>query len=392
MGGGVGVPRAVGGTVVLHYALGMRKRSVSWKRGSHYRVLTYRVSEMRVQISAESQESSLSAKLVLLLVLLAIFFPGGDNQEASQGPTSFHVIQISSFVNSTWTQNHCSGWLDDVQVFGWDSDTGTAIFLKPWAKGNFSDEAIQMVEEIFRSYFSVFTSEVQDHVSEFKLKYPFEIQGLAGCELHAGENIMSFLRGSLKGMDFISLNSAWPSPKGDLRAQKFCTFITKYKGICETVEKLLLETCPQYLLSVLEAGKADLQRQVKPEAWLSSGPSPGPDRLLLVCHVSGFYPKHIWVMWMQGNQKQLGTQRGDILPNADGTWYLRATLDVAAEDTAGLACRVKHSSLGGQDLVLHWGHPLSVGLVILAIVVPCALIFLGLALWFWRRRSYQDIQ
>uniref|UniRef100_A0A8C6A7V8 T-cell surface glycoprotein CD1b-like n=1 Tax=Marmota marmota marmota TaxID=9994 RepID=A0A8C6A7V8_MARMA len=172
--------------------------------------------------------------------------------KASQGPTSFHAIQISSFVNSTWSQNQASGWLEDLQIHGWDSEAGTAIFLKPWAK-------------------------------------------------------------------------------------------------------------------------------VKPEAWLSSGPSPGPDRMLLVCHVSGFYPKHMWVMWMRGEQEQEGTQRSDFLPNADGTWYLQATLDVASGDTAGLACRVKHSSLGGQDLILHWGHPLSIGLVILAIIVSCALIFLGLA-------------
>ncbi|XP_017724411.1 PREDICTED: T-cell surface glycoprotein CD1e, membrane-associated isoform X10 [Rhinopithecus bieti] len=39
---------------------------------------------------------------------------------------------------------------------------------------------------------------------------------------------------------------------------------------------------------------------VKPEAWLSRGPSPGPGRLQLVCHVSGFYPKPMWVMWMRG--------------------------------------------------------------------------------------------
>ncbi|RWS18842.1 antigen-presenting glycoprotein CD1d-like protein, partial [Leptotrombidium deliense] len=95
---------------------------------------------------------------------------------------------------------------------------------------------------------------------------------------------------------------------------------------------------------------------MKPEAWLSSGHSPGPGRLLLVCHVSGFYPKPLWVMWMRGEQEQQGTQRGDFLPNADGTWYLRATLDVAAGEAAGLACRVKHSSLGGQDLVLYWGE------------------------------------
>uniref|UniRef100_A0A8D2KFE1 Ig-like domain-containing protein n=1 Tax=Urocitellus parryii TaxID=9999 RepID=A0A8D2KFE1_UROPR len=167
---------------------------------------------------------------------------------ASQEPISFHLIQISSFVNSTWIQYHGSGWVDDLQIHGWNSVADTAIFLKPWSK-------------------------------------------------------------------------------------------------------------------------------VKPEAWLSSGPSPGPGRLLLVCHVSGFYPKPVWVMWMRGDQEQQGTQRGDFLPNGDGTWHLRATLDVAAGEAAGLACRVKHSSLGGQDLVLYWG-----------VMVLCLVIALGLALWFWRHR------
>ena len=91
---------------------------------------------------------------------------------------------------------------------------------------------------------------------------------------------------------------------------------------------------------------------VTPEAWLSSGPTPGPGHLLLVCHVSGFYPKPARVMWMKGEQEQPGTHQGDILPNADGTWYLRVTLDVVAGETANLNCRVKHSSLGGQDILL----------------------------------------
>lgn len=45
-----------------------------------------------------------------------------------QGPTSFHLKQISTFVNSTWAQNLGSGWLDDLQIHGWESDSGTAIF------------------------------------------------------------------------------------------------------------------------------------------------------------------------------------------------------------------------------------------------------------------------
>lgn len=93
----------------------------------------------------------------------------------------------------------------------------------------------------------------------------------------------------------------------------------------------------------------------KPVAWLSRGPNPVPGHLQLVCHVSGFYPKPVWVMWMRGDQEQQGTRRSDILPNADETWYLQATLDVEAGEAAGLACRVKHSSLEGQDILLYWG-------------------------------------
>ena len=95
---------------------------------------------------------------------------------------------------------------------------------------------------------------------------------------------------------------------------------------------------------------------MKPEAWLSSNTTPGPGHLLLVCHVSGFYPKPVWVMWMRGEQEQPGTQRGNIILNADWTWYLRVTLNVAAGEAAGLSCRVKHSSLGDQDIILYWGE------------------------------------
>ena len=77
---------------------------------------------------------------------------------------------------------------------------------------------------------------------------------------------------------------------------------------------------------------------------------------MLVCHASGFYPKPIWVMWMRGEQEQQGTQRSDVLPNADGTWYLQVSLDVEASEASGLSCRVRHSSLGGQDIILYWGE------------------------------------
>ena len=59
---------------------------------------------------------------------------------------------------------------------------------------------------------------------------------------------------------------------------------------------------------------------------------------------------------MRGKQEQPGTQQGDIMPNADWTWYLRVTLNVAAGEAAGLNCRVKHSSLGDQNIILNLGE------------------------------------
>ncbi|XP_010612533.1 T-cell surface glycoprotein CD1b-like [Fukomys damarensis] len=331
--------------------------------------------------------------LLLPLASLAVLLPVGDTQDGFQGPTTFHVIQIVSFANRTWVQNRASGWLGDLQLQTWDSDSGAIIFLKPWSKGNFSDEELSGLQDLFRVYIFGFIAEVHKLASEFQLEYPFEIQGITGCELHSGGAFASFLKGALGGLDFLSIQnySCWPAPEGGTRAQMFCIFISQYKAIRQIVETLLVKVCPQYLLSILEEGKADLQKQVKPEAWLSSGPSPGPGRLQLVCHVSGFHPKPVWVTWMRGEQEQKDTQRGDVLPNADETWYLRVTLDVAAGEAAGLSCRVQHSSLGGQDIVLHWGHPTSVGWIILAVILSCLMLSLCFALWFLRHWSYENI-
>ena len=89
------------------------------------------------------------------------------------------------------------------------------------------------------------------------------IQVIAGCELHSGEAIGSSLRGALGGLDFVRIqnDSCVPAPDSSSRGQKFCALMTQYQGTSNIIERLLSETCPRYLLGVLDAGKAELQKQ-----------------------------------------------------------------------------------------------------------------------------------
>uniref|UniRef100_F6UJC1 CD1a molecule n=1 Tax=Macaca mulatta TaxID=9544 RepID=F6UJC1_MACMU len=323
--------------------------------------------------------------LFLLLPLLAVL-PGGGNADGLKEPVSFHVIRIASFSNHSWKRNLISGYLGDLQTHTSDRNCSTIIFLWPWSRGNFSNEEWKELEMLFHIRCVRFLEGMHRYSRELQFEYPFEIQVTGGCELHSGKFSGSFLRLAYQGSDFMSFqNNSWlPSPVAGNMAKRLCKVINRNQHQNDIIHSLLSDTCPRLILGLLDAGKAHLQRQVKPEAWLSRGLSPGPGRLQLVCHVSGFYPKPVWVMWMRGEQEQQGTQRGDILPNADGTWYLRATLEVAAGEAADLSCRVKHSSLEGQDIILYWEHHSSMGLIILAVIVPL-LLLIGLALWFRKR-------
>ncbi|XP_035878940.1 LOW QUALITY PROTEIN: T-cell surface glycoprotein CD1a-like [Phyllostomus discolor] len=320
--------------------------------------------------------------LFLQISLLVVLLGGGDSEDAFPDQI-LRAIGTLSLHNHSWTHSWGSGWLGELQIKRWKSNSGGFVSLRPWSNGNFSNKEMKEIEVFVQRSHNEFLHLLHNHASEWMLEYPFEVQCIVGCELHSGESQASLLGICLSGSGLLSFqNNTWvPSPEGGTRAQQVCRLFNQYTFTNQVILRNLRDTCPRYLLSALDAGKADLQRQVKPEAWLSTHPNPGPDHLLLVCHVSGFYPKPISVMWMQGEQAQQGSQLSDILPNADGTWYLRVFLDVEATETSGLSCQVTHSSLEDQDIILYLDRPNSKGWIILAVMLPLLLLLTGLACW-----------
>ncbi|XP_028366343.2 T-cell surface glycoprotein CD1a-like [Phyllostomus discolor] len=327
--------------------------------------------------------------LFLQISLLAVLLRGGDSEDAFQDQI-FRIIETLSLHNRSWTHSWGSAWLGELQIKRWKSNSGGFVSLRPWSNGNFSNKEMKQIEVLLQTLHYEFLHLLHKHASEWMLEYPFEVQKTLGCELHSGEVKLPFWQLAYRGSDLLSFqNNTWvPSPEGGTRAQQMCRLLNQRPVVNKIIEWRTTKTCPRYLLGLLHSGKADLQRQVKPEAWLSTGPNPGPNHLLLVCHVSGFYPKPISVMWMRGEQAQQGSQLSDILPNADGTWYLQVFLDVEATETSGLSCRVTHSSLEGQDIILYLDRPNSKALIILAVMLPLLLLLTGLAFWLKKRWTH----
>ncbi|XP_015979691.2 T-cell surface glycoprotein CD1e, membrane-associated isoform X2 [Rousettus aegyptiacus] len=336
--------------------------------------------------------------LLLTLLFKELLFHGASTVDlqvlrphhlTTEETLTFHLIQISSFANKSWAHTQGSGWLGELQTHRWNGVLGTIQFLWPWSRGNFSKEELKNIQALLQLYLHGFPRAVQAFASQFQFEYPFELQISFGCRMHAGKASGSFLNGAYQGSDFLSFqgNSWKPSSGAGSQAQNVCNVLNHYRVIKEIVQILLSDTCPRFLSDLLEAGKVELERQEKPEAWVSKSHSSEPGHVLLVCHVSGFHPKPVWVMWMQGEQEQQGTQQGDIMPNADGTWYLRVTLDVAAGEVAGLACRVKHSSLGGHDIIIHLdGYSILLILICLTVIVSGVMLVV-VGSWSKKQRS-----
>ncbi|KAF5920111.1 hypothetical protein HPG69_006381, partial [Diceros bicornis minor] len=245
----------------------------------------------------EKEITSANEMLSLQLQLLAVLLSVGDNRDGKNSGTArdFHE-PISSFYNCSWVQNLALGWLDELQTHRWESNSGTFIFLWPWSKGKFTNEDLMELGKLFHMFSIGFLQAFHSHASQWQLECEFcffhreWLLTTGGCELHFEESSVGFMRVGYQGSDFLSFqNNSWlPSPEGG--------------GLRVSADYSVGTNLP-------DAEKADLQRQVRPEAWLSNGSSLGPGCLMLVSHVYGFHPKPIWVMWMWGEQEHLVTQR-----------------------------------------------------------------------------------
>uniref|UniRef100_A0A4W6G4Y9 Ig-like domain-containing protein n=1 Tax=Lates calcarifer TaxID=8187 RepID=A0A4W6G4Y9_LATCA len=89
----------------------------------------------------------------------------------------------------------------------------------------------------------------------------------------------------------------------------------------------LTSVCPEWLKKFVNYGRSSLLRTDRPSVSLLQKTPSSP----VSCHATGFYPDRAMMFWRKdGEELDEDVDRGEILPNHDGTFQMRADLNISS--------------------------------------------------------------
>ncbi|NXK00765.1 CD1D protein, partial [Corythaixoides concolor] len=272
----------------------------------------------------------------------------------------FQLLQTSFFANISSAEMSGVALLGDVPILALDPADWSIHFHWPWAHQATVEGDAEMIKSHSKVFLRNLVRYVHEMVQRVQQDYPLVLQIRAGCVLHPNRTSWGFMDVGEGGRDLVAFEverQHWELQQPSRLAELVSKSLTSKKAVSGLLEHILSISCQSYILTLCRYGKAVLERQELPVATVFAR-TPSPAQLLLVCRVTGFYPRPISVAWLQDGQEvppgpMLNTSA--ILPNADLTYQLRSILAVAPRDGHSYACRVRHRSLGTGSLLIPWG-------------------------------------
>ncbi|XP_065420075.1 antigen-presenting glycoprotein CD1d-like isoform X2 [Chrysemys picta bellii] len=336
----------------------------------------------------------------MLLALLLLPWAWGALAASPPVPTAsvtLRLLQINVFHNASSTDTQGMALLGDLETHSMDCSTCEIRFLQPWAQQGLTPKQWQDLELVIHRDLFNFSRTVTEIAQHHGGGYPFVTQFSIGCELPPNGTSRGFYDVGVNGEDFISFDvdgGKWVTRQRDKLALYAQDLLNQDKGAARVIQFFLRITCVNLTKSFVQHGKESLERQERPVAvvFARAPPSAGtPAPVLLVCRVTGFYPRPVRVAWLQDGEEVGPGGRlnsSGILPNADLTYQLRSSLAVGPGAGHSYACRVQHSSLGGRSLLIPWeqSRPWGPGLAVGITLGVVAVAAVAVVLWRSRRR------
>ncbi|XP_041429511.1 major histocompatibility complex class I-related gene protein-like isoform X2 [Xenopus laevis] len=128
---------------------------------------------------------------------------------------------------------------------------------------------------------------------------------------------------------------------------------------------------------------------VPPKVKVSSSESESGTKLH--CWVYGFYPRDVEVKWIKNGRDEIYSEESaEILPNPDGTYQIRVSVEVTPEEGATYSCHVDHSSLEKTMVVpFEPGHR-SISRIVMLILAVFFLSLVALGIYVTRNRESKE--
>ncbi|XP_051548145.1 major histocompatibility complex class I-related gene protein-like [Myxocyprinus asiaticus] len=159
-------------------------------------------------------------------------------------------------------------------------------------------------------------------------------------------------------------------------------------------ENLYLPFCIKTIKGYLEKRRNQVNRKEKPRVRLIQKANTDSGGSLVSCLASGFYPCHINLTLFKDGQPVSDHEitGGDLLPNGDGTYQMRKSLEISAEEQSekhNYTCSATHLRLDNKmDVSLEYpGEPFKSVISSVFVVLALVLVFgTVIAIITWKRR------
>ncbi|OCT56233.1 hypothetical protein XELAEV_18000449mg [Xenopus laevis] len=169
-------------------------------------------------------------------------------------------------------------------------------------------------------------------------------QRKSACELHDDGTIGGYQDIAFDGKEFLVFDKERvvyiPSTQEAVMVSHLWN-----KHYDSTNSKMFMEIdCIEHMKMYLPYISNDLEKKVIPNVKISSSESESGTKLH--CWVYGFYPRDVEVKWIKNVRDEIYSEESaEILPNPDGTYQIRVSVEVTPEEGATYSCHVDHSSL-----------------------------------------------
>lgn len=304
------------------------------------------------------------------------------------------TLSIYLFLSFTATGSNRLNWLQTYQIIDgelsyWSLmemegfqlaatyNTPALVYKQSWAKGNTSHDYWSLFDVFLNKYFSVFKDKIR--LKEPDLKDIYTVQCWIGCP-SSSEGIEDFTyKVAINGKNLVHLDvirKVWVGEHNPL-AQTAQKILQEDEQTMENLVVYVKSLCIQLADLFSQAGEEVFSRKIQPQVYITSQPDQSDTEV--ICMVTGFYPKSIYVsLWKENKMED--AMSTETLPNEDGTYQITVSTTVNVIKQQSVYCRVEHSSLKEPLIVYldkkpHFPTGLIVGIAVPVVFCAVALVF-----------------